>query len=89
VLIFAGIYGYVWTQSQYYVGSDTDSVVVYRGVNADFGSIPLHTVVRDTGIPLNTLSQFVRTSVERTIPVLSLKQAELVVERIGNGSQSQ
>lgn len=89
VLIFAGIYGYVWTQSQYYVGSDADSVVVYRGVNADFGSIPLHTVVRDTGIPLNTLSQFVRTSVERTIPVLSLKQAELVVERIGNGSQSQ
>lgn len=89
LLVFIGIYGYVWTQSQFYVGSDADSVVVYRGVNADFGSIPLHTVVRDTGIPLNTLTQFVRTSVERTIPVLSLKQAELVVERIGNGSQSQ
>ena len=84
-----GIYGYVWTQSQFFVGADDDSVVVYRGINADFGSIPLHTVVRDTGIPLSSLTDFVRTSVELTIPVLSLKQALLVVERIENVSQSQ
>ena len=84
-----GIYGYVWTQSQFFVGSDQDSVVIYRGVNADFGSIPLNTVVRDTNIPLASLSQFVRTSVELTIPVLSLKQALLVVERIEYVSQSQ
>jgi protein phosphatase len=84
-----GIYGYVWTQSQFFVGADSDSVVVYRGINADFGSIPLHTVVRDTQIPLSSLSQFVRNSVDLTIPVLSLKQALLVVERIENVSQSQ
>ena len=84
-----GIYGYVWTQSQFFVGSDQDSVVIYRGVNADFGSIPLNTVVRDTNIPLSSLSQFVRTSVDLTIPVLSLKQALLVVERIEYVSQSQ
>lgn len=89
VLGLIGIYGYVWTQSQFFVGSDKDSVVIFRGVNADFGSIPLHTVVRDTGIPLTSLTQFVRTSVELTIPVLSLKQAMLVVERIENVSQSQ
>lgn len=88
-LVGSGIYGYVWTQSQYFVGTDSDSVVIYRGVNADFGSIPLHTVVRDTDIPLDSLSDFVRMSVERTIPVLSLKQALLVVERIENVSQSQ
>lgn len=84
-----GIYGYVWTQSQFFVGADSDTVVVYRGINADFGSIPLHTKVRDTEIPLTSLSQFVRNSVENTIPVLSLKQALLVVERIENVSQSQ
>lgn len=84
-----GIYGYVWTQSQFFVGADEDSVVVYRGINGDFGSIPLHTVVRDTDIPLSSLDDFVRTSVELTIPVLSLKQALLVVERIENVSQSQ
>lgn len=84
-----GIYGYVWTQSQFFVGADSDSVVVYRGINADFGSIPLHTMVRDTQIPLSSLSQFVRNSVDVTIPVLSLKQALLVVERIENVSQSQ
>lgn len=89
LVAIVGIYGYVWTQSQFFVGTDGDSVVVYRGVNADFGSIPLHTAVRDTDIPLNTLTPFVRTSVERTIPVLSLKQALLVVERIENVSQSQ
>jgi protein phosphatase len=84
-----GIYGYVWTQSQFFVGADNDTVVVYRGINADFGSIPLHTVVKDTQIPLSSLSQFVRNSVDLTIPVLSLKQALLVVERIENVSQSQ
>lgn len=84
-----GVYGYVWTQSQFFVGTDGDSVVVYRGINGDFGSIPLNTVVRDTDIPLSSLSDFVRTSVELTIPVLSLKQALLVVERIENVSQSQ
>jgi protein phosphatase len=89
VLALIGIYGYVWTQSQFFVGTDKDSVVIYRGVNADFGSIPLNTMVRDTNIPLSSLSQFVRTSVELTIPVLSLKQALLVVERIENVSQSQ
>lgn len=88
-LVGSGIYGYVWTQSQYFVGSDSDSVVIYRGVNADFGSIPLHSIVRDTDIPIDSLSDFVRMSVERTIPVLSLKQALLVVERIENVSQSQ
>jgi protein phosphatase len=84
-----GVYGYVWTQSQFFVGTDGDSVVVYRGVNGDFGSIPLHTIVRDTDIPLSSLSDFVRTSVELTIPVLSLNQALLVVERIEDVSQSQ
>ena len=89
LLGLVGIFGYVWTQSQFFVGSDEDSVVIYRGVNADFGTIPLNTVVRDTNIPLASLTQFVRTSVELTIPVLSLKQALLVVERIEYVSQSQ
>jgi protein phosphatase len=88
VVVGFGIYGYVWTQSQFFVGTDGDSVVVYRGINGDFGSIPLHTIVRDTDIPLSSLSDFVRTSVELTIPVLSLTQALLVVERIEIVSQS-
>jgi protein phosphatase len=88
-LALIGVYGYVWTQSQFFVGSDQDSVVIYRGVNADIGSIPLNTVVRDTNIPLTSLSQFLRTSVELTIPKSSLEEALLVVERIENVTQSQ
>ncbi len=88
-LALIGIYGYVWTQSQFFVGSDEDSVVIYRGVNADIGSIPLNTVVRDTNIPLTSLSQFLRTSVELTIPKSSLEEALLVVERIESVTQSQ
>ncbi|MEY4313393.1 MAG: hypothetical protein RLZZ319_902 [Actinomycetota bacterium] len=79
-----GIYGYVWTQSQYYVGTDGDTVIIYRGVNTDIGSIPLHSIEQDTNIPLDQLTPFVRDTVERTIPVLSLKQAMLVVQRIEN-----
>jgi hypothetical protein len=59
---------------------------VYQGVNEDLLGIPLHTVIRDTEVPLDSLPEYVKSSVERTIQVISLKQADLVIQRISDVS---
>lgn len=83
-----GIYGYLWTQSQFYVGADKDSVVIFRGVNGDVGGVPLHAVETDTDIPLAKLPQYLQQAVKMTIPVETYSRAIEVVNRIKNVSQS-
>ncbi len=79
-------YGYRWTQEQFYVGADSDSVVIYQGVQQKIGTISLSTVRTDTGIRLDSLPAYVRETVENTINVADLAEAMSVVERIANVS---
>ena len=83
------IYGYFWTQSQFYVGADQDSVVIFRGVNGDVAGIPLHAVEKDTDIPLAKLPQYLQQAVKMTIPVESYDKALEVINRISNVSNTQ
>ncbi len=83
------LWGYFWTQSQFYVGSDEDTVVIYRGVAGEIGGFNLHSVENDTGIALDSLPQYLRHSVENTIPVDSYTAALEVVTRIRNVSATQ
>ena len=67
-LIAAALYGgYQWTQTRYFVGADDDTVVIYRGIQQDIGPISLSTAFEDTGIALDSLSEFARSTVEQTI----------------------
>ena len=63
----AVLVGYQWTQTRYFVGADEDTVVIFRGVQQDIGPISLSTPYEDTGIPLDSLSDFARATVEQTI----------------------
>ncbi|MFJ6651747.1 PP2C family protein-serine/threonine phosphatase [Microbacterium sp. NPDC091313] len=82
-LLAAGLFAaYSWTQTRYYVGTDDDTVVVYRGVQQNIGPIALSTPYEDTGIPLENLPDFDRATVERTISASSLSDAETIVERL-------
>lgn len=83
------IYGYFWTQSQFYIGADKDSVVIYRGVDGDVGGLSLHTIEADTNIPLGKLPQYLQQAVAMTIPVDSYDAALEVVNRIKNVSNTQ
>ena len=83
------IWGYFWTQSQFYVGTDGNSVVVYRGVAGEIGGFNLNSVEKDTDIPLTKLPQYLRHSIENTIPVDSYNAALEVVSRIRNVSSTQ
>lgn len=83
------IWGYFWTQSQFYVGTDGDSVVIYRGVAGEIGGMNLNSVEKDTDIPLTKLPQYLLHTVENTIPVDSYNAALEVVSRIRNVSNTQ
>ncbi len=82
-LIAAALYGgYQWTQTRYFVGGDEDTVVIFRGIQQDIGPISMSTPYEDTGISLDSLSDFARTTVQQTIPATSLDDARRIVNSI-------
>ncbi|WP_341995361.1 protein phosphatase 2C domain-containing protein [Microbacterium sp. LWH7-1.2] len=76
--------GYQWTQTRYFVGADEDTVVIYQGVQQGIGPISLSTPYEDTGIPLDSLSNFARATVEQTISANSLSHARQIVSGISD-----
>lgn len=76
-------FGYQWTQNRYFVGTDGDTVIIYRGIQQDLGTLSLHSVAEDTGIPLDKLDGLERRQVERTLSAGSIEEARDIVLRIG------
>lgn len=77
------LFGYQWTQSRYFVGTDGDTVVIYRGVQQNIGSFSLHSVAEDTEIPLTELDGLEQRQVKRTLSAGSLEEAREIVLRLG------
>ncbi|NYI39991.1 PP2C family protein-serine/threonine phosphatase [Demequina lutea] len=48
--------GYAWTQTQYYVGSDTQHVVIYKGIPQTLGPISLHSVAEVTDLSVSKIT---------------------------------
>ncbi|CAN5228643.1 protein phosphatase 2C domain-containing protein [soil metagenome] len=86
-LVVAGILGYRWTQSHYYVGPNGATVAIYRGVQQDLGPISLHSVYQQTSIQLDDLPAYTRTTVEETISADSLDQAQTIIERLNDAAE--
>ena len=78
----AALGAYAWTQTRYFVGADTDTVVIYRGIQQDIGPISLSSVYEDTGISLNDLPFYQRLAVTSTISARSLSDAEQIVDTL-------
>lgn len=73
---------YSWTQTRYFVGADDDTVVIFRGIQQNIGPISLSSVFEDTGVPLESLTEFDRQTVEGTINAGSLQEAERIVSNL-------
>jgi protein phosphatase len=85
ILISGAVWlGYQWTQTRFFVGADQDTVVIYQGVQQNLGPISLSTPFEDTGIPLDSLSDFARATVEGTISASSLEDARRIVADISD-----
>lgn len=77
------LFGYQWTQSRYFVGTDGETVIIYRGVQQEIGSLSLYSTAEDTEIPLSELDGLEQRQVKRTLSAGSLEEARDIVLRLG------
>nr|WP_218624273.1 MULTISPECIES: PP2C family serine/threonine-protein phosphatase [unclassified Nesterenkonia] len=74
--------GYVWTQTQYYVGEDQGEVAIYSGVSQSLGPIRLSEVDEHAEIALEDLTAYHRERVERGIAADDRDHAEHIVSQL-------
>lgn len=74
--------GYVWTQTQYYVGEDDGEVAIYSGVSQSLGPISLSEVDEHTDLAVEDLPQYDRNRVIRGIFAENREHAEQIVESL-------
>ncbi|MCH8563460.1 protein phosphatase 2C domain-containing protein [Nesterenkonia sp. YGD6] len=74
--------GYVWTQTQYYVGEDQGEVAIYSGVSQSLGPIRLSEVDEHADIALGDLTQYHQERIERGIAADDRDHAEHIVSQL-------
>ena len=74
--------GYVWTQTQYYVGEDAGEVAIYSGVSQSLGPITLSEVDEHVGIDTEDLPRYERNRVTGGIFAEDRAHAEQIVENL-------
>lgn len=72
-------WGYLWTQTQYYVGEHEGKVAVFKGVSQRLGPIDLSQVDRDTDLSMDSLTGYTRTRVESGISARDQEHADQIV----------
>ncbi len=86
VVLLVGAWGtYMWTQTQYFVGTADGKVAIYRGIPQSIGSFDLHTLVQTTPVRLSDLLPYERERIEAAIRTSSLDEAEEIVASLRGG----
>lgn len=77
LFVISGVgYGvYAWTQTQYYIGKDSNKVVIYQGVPTNIFGIALSHKVESTDIPVNKLDKSWKDQLKEGISFGSLVEA--------------
>ena len=81
-VVWAGVAGYQWTQTKFFIGEDDGLVVIYRGVQQNVGPFALSHPYEVTDIELDDLPLFIQQSVRETLPADSLDEARAIVDRL-------
>jgi PPM family protein phosphatase len=80
VLLIAGFTG--WWNSQWFVGIDSNEVVVFHGIPQEIFSIDLSTVELRSGIQIESLSEFDLNALERGLVVEDFASAEELIAEV-------
>jgi serine/threonine protein phosphatase PrpC len=87
LVVIAGLGGaYAWTQTQYYVSSDTQHVVIYKGVPQTLGPISLHSVAEVSDLSVSALKPFEKARIESGVRTDSLTAARTIVDSLRTGT---
>ncbi len=83
VVVLAGVFGvYAWTQTQYLVRADGDTIVLDRGVNVSIGGLHLYHRVQTTGLRITDLVPVARAQVRNGISVGGRPAANNIVSNL-------
>ncbi|ROR92958.1 PP2C family protein-serine/threonine phosphatase [Nocardioides aurantiacus] len=73
---------YRWTQDQYYVGDDAETVAIFRGIEADVPGLTTHRVEEPSELRLTDLPDAYAREVSEGISASSLADARDIVQRL-------
>jgi PPM family protein phosphatase len=82
VIIAGCVFGYSWTQSQFFAGVDGDQVAVFRGVDSSFGPLKFFRVETHTDLKTADLTQSARSQVSSGITANTEGDADKIVLRL-------
>jgi protein phosphatase len=86
-IVISAILGYRWSQTQFYVGIDTDTVVIYQGISQDVLGMDLSHVYVDTDIPLDSLTAYQQQQIKNGIPFATYDEAQALVASLAGEAQ--
>jgi serine/threonine protein phosphatase PrpC len=85
LVVVAGVlFGGTWwySQRQFYVGSDGQQVIVYKGINGSVLGINFSTPIEKTGIAMSSLPAFERERVAGSIGARNRRDADRIVGQL-------
>ncbi|HEX6249635.1 MAG TPA: PP2C family serine/threonine-protein phosphatase [Nocardioidaceae bacterium] len=74
---------YSWTQTQYYVAADGETVAIYQGIQADLPGLALSELHETSEITLAALPEYRAAQVRDGISADDLADARRIVDKIG------
>jgi protein phosphatase len=81
-LVVAAVLAYRWTQRQYFVAADADTVAIYRGVDADLPGLTLNSLEEGSHVQLDNLTPYWREQVASGIEADDLDDARRILARL-------
>jgi PPM family protein phosphatase len=74
--------GYEYTQTRFFVGVNDGVVVIYKGIKEDIGPLRFSSVYEVSNIKVNSLTEFQREALERSIAAEDLEDARRILEQL-------
>jgi protein phosphatase len=87
LIVAAATYGlflaYEYTQTRFFVGVNDGVVVIYKGIKEELGPFKFSSVYEVSNITLESLTDFQREALERSINTENIEEARRVLDQLG------
>jgi protein phosphatase len=87
LIVAAASYGlflsYEYTQTRYFVGINNGVVVIYQGIKEELGPLKFSSIYEVTDISIDSLTDFQREALERSISVDGPDEARQIISQLG------
>jgi protein phosphatase len=74
---------YEYTQTRFFVGVNDGVVVIYKGIKEELGPFKFSSVYEVSNITLDSLTDFQREALERSIAAETIEEARRVLDQLG------